>query len=224
MQTTLAFRNYGERVGSPQAQRAHAAFTAKRYSLPVESMPERLCKLKCTDKDYVLCCWLGWLGEFSFIVTKVHQPVEARRYSASSTTIFFSAAKLAVFFFCCFNFQSDTAALMASSASMLQCNLTGGSFKWAAMSEFLIDITSSTVLPLTHSVTTELLAMALPQPNVLNFDSMMRPVSSSTLICNRITSPQAGAPTSPCRTPSMPSMKIYSTDSNNNNKYNKSTV
>jgi hypothetical protein len=38
--------------------------------------------------------------------------------------------------------------------------------------------------------------MAEPQPNVLNLDSTIRP-SSSTLICSFITSPHAGAPTSP---------------------------
>jgi 2-iminoacetate synthase ThiH len=41
--------------------------------------------------------------------------------------------------------------------------------------------------------------MAEPQPNVLNFDSTILP-SSSTLICNFITSPHAGAPTSPYKT------------------------
>lgn len=75
--------------------------------------------------------------------------------------------------------------------------LDGGSFKWAAISEFLMAKISSTDFPLTHSVATELLAMAEPQPNVLNLESMIVPFSS-TRICNFITSPQAGAPTRPC--------------------------
>ena len=96
----------------------------------------------------------------------------------------------------CFAFQSLTAALIASSASIEQCNLTGGNFRCAAMSEFLIESTSSTFFPLTHSVATELAAIAEPQPKVLNFDSTIFP-SSSTLIWSFITSPHAGAPTSP---------------------------
>ncbi len=55
------------------------------------------------------------------------------------------------------------------------------------------------VLPLTHSVTSELDAMAEPQPKVLNLASWMTP-SSENLICSRITSPQAGAPTRPVPT------------------------
>ena len=46
-------------------------------------------------------------------------------------------------------FQSLTAALMASSASMLQCSLTGGRLRCLAMSLFLMVSTSSTALPLT---------------------------------------------------------------------------
>ena len=41
------------------------------------------------------------------------------------------------------------------------------------MSLFLIVSTSSSVLPFTHSVAMLLLAMAEPQPNVLNLDSTM---------------------------------------------------
>lgn len=47
-----------------------------------------------------------------------------------------------------FCFQSLTAALMASSASMLQCSLTGGRLRCLAMSLFLMVSTSSTALPL----------------------------------------------------------------------------
>ena len=54
---------------------------------------------------------------------------------------------------------------------MEQCNLTGGNFKCAAISVFLIANTSSTCFPFTHSVATEELAMADPHPNVLNLDS-----------------------------------------------------
>lgn len=68
---------------------------------------------------------------------------------------------------------SLTAALMASSASMLQCSFTGGRLRCLAMSLFLIVSTSSSVLPFTHSVAMLLLAMAEPQPNVLNLDSTM---------------------------------------------------
>ena len=50
-------------------------------------------------------------------------------------------------------------------------------------------------MPLTISVSKLLLAIALPQPYVLNLASIIMP--SSTLICNRITSPHAGAPTIP---------------------------
>ena len=80
-----------------------------------------------------------------------------------------------------FAFQSFTAARIASSANIEQCNFTGGNFKCAAISVFLIDRTSSTCLPLTHSVATDEEAIAEPQPKVLNFDSWMLP-SLSTLI------------------------------------------
>uniref|UniRef100_K3XAL0 Uncharacterized protein n=1 Tax=Globisporangium ultimum (strain ATCC 200006 / CBS 805.95 / DAOM BR144) TaxID=431595 RepID=K3XAL0_GLOUD len=91
------------------------------------------------------------------------------------------------------------AALMASSASILQCSLTGGSFKWLAMSVFLIFRHSSTVLPLSHSVATDDDAIAEPQPNVLNLESTIVPFSS-TSIWSFMTSPQAGAPTRPVPT------------------------
>jgi hypothetical protein len=96
---------------------------------------------------------------------------------------------------------------------MLQCSLTGGSFKCEAMSVFLIERHSSIDLPLIHSVATELhshlltasrqhtqitptylAAMADPHPKVLNLASSIVP-SSATRICSFITSPQAGAPT-----------------------------
>lgn len=48
-----------------------------------------------------------------------------------------------------FAWMSLTAALMASSASMLQCSLTGGKLKCLAMSEFLMVKTSSKLRPLT---------------------------------------------------------------------------
>ena len=50
-----------------------------------------------------------------------------------------------------------------------------------AISLFLMVTASSTCCPLTHSETTELLAMAEPHPNVLKHESTMLP-SSSTLI------------------------------------------
>lgn len=83
--------------------------------------------------------------------------------------------------------------------SLEQCNLTGGSDSSLAISVFFSLPASSMVLPFTHSVASELDAIAEPQPNVLNFASMILPFSS-TLICSFITSPQAGAPTSPVPT------------------------
>ena len=56
-----------------------------------------------------------------------------------------------------------------------------------------------TLFPFTHSVAKELDAIAEPQPNVLNFASIIFP-SSSTLIWSFMTSPQAGAPTRPVPT------------------------
>ena len=56
---------------------------------------------------------------------------------------------------CCFALKSFTAALMASSANIEQCSLTGGSFRCDAISEFLIDKHSSTDLPFIHSVANE---------------------------------------------------------------------
>ena len=88
---------------------------------------------------------------------------------------------------------------MASSASTEQWILTGGRLSSLATSVFLMCIASSTVLPLTHSVTSDEEAMAEPQPKVLNLASSMTPCSL-TRICSFMTSPQAGAPTRPVPT------------------------
>src|SRR5207244_13286480 len=56
----------------------------------------------------------------------------------------------------------------------------------------------STVRPFSHSVARLELAIAEPQPKVLNFASTMR--SFSTLICSFMTSPHSGAPTIPVPT------------------------
>ena len=60
---------------------------------------------------------------------------------------------------------SLTAALMASSASIEQCSLTGGSERWLAMSRLRmavadVSLSSAIVRPLTHSVATLEAAMA----------------------------------------------------------------
>jgi hypothetical protein len=78
------------------------------------------------------------------------------------------------------------------------CILTGGKESSFTISVFCIANASSSVLPLTHSVARLELAIAEPQPKVLNFASTI--FSSSTLICNFITSPHSGAPTSPVPT------------------------
>ena len=84
---------------------------------------------------------------------------------------------------------------MASSANRLcvtrqpslylQWSFTGGSFKWFEISVFLIVMASSRVFPFTHSLATELDAMAEPQPNVLNLASTIFP--SATLIYSSMT-------------------------------------
>ena len=91
------------------------------------------------------------------------------------------------------------ADLIASSANILQCSLTGGNFKYDAMSLFVIHPASCNDFPIIHSVVSELDAIALPQPKVLNLASEINP-SLFTYICNRITSPHAGAPTKPVPT------------------------
>lgn len=99
--------------------------------------------------------------------------------------------------------NSQVTVIRQSIASQMhlleQCSFTGGNDSSFAMSEFFNLPASSMVFPLTHSVANELDAMAEPHPNVLNFASMILPFSS-TLICNFITSPQAGAPTRPVPT------------------------
>src|SRR5262249_2943537 len=100
----------------------------------------------------------------------------------------------------CFFFQSVIAALIASSARTEQWIFTGGRLNSLTISVFLIASASASVLPFTHSVARLELAMALPQPKVLNFASSMTPLSSLTLICNFITSPHSGAPTRPVPT------------------------
>src|SRR5216684_4511787 len=53
------------------------------------------------------------------------------------------------------------------------------------------------VLPLTHWVASAELAIAEPQPNVLNSASSMTCVSELIFICSFITSPHSGAPSRP---------------------------
>src|SRR5712691_5472346 len=53
------------------------------------------------------------------------------------------------------------------------------------------------VLPLTHSVTSEELAIAEPQPNASNSASSMACVSELIFICSFITWPHSGAPSRP---------------------------
>src|SRR5712692_12040132 len=56
------------------------------------------------------------------------------------------------------------------------------------------------VLPLTHSVASEELASAEPQPRVLNSASSMTCVSELIFICSFITSPHSGPRTRPVPT------------------------
>lgn len=79
-------------------------------------------------------------------------------------------------------------------------HFTGGKHSSRAISVFLTLPASSSVIPLTSSVKYEELAMALPQPNVLNLTSEIVLFDGSTLIWSFITSPHAGAPTSPVPT------------------------
>ena len=62
------------------------------------------------------------------------------------------------------------------------------------MSLLVIRLASSTVLPMTISVSAELDAIALAQPNVWNFASAIRP-SAPSLNWNCSASPQARDPT-----------------------------
>lgn len=94
--------------------------------------------------------------------------------------------------------MSLTAALIASSASMEQCSLTGGSERCFAISAFLIVPTSSSDRPLTHSVATDDDAMAEPQPNVLKQESTMLPSASTRSAASSRPRTRARPPT-PCR-------------------------
>ena len=89
---------------------------------------------------------------------------------------------------------------MASSASTEQWIFTGGRLSSLTIATFLISSAWSTVLPFTHSVASEELAMALPQPKVLNLASSMTPVSGFTFNWSLSTSPHSGAPTMPVPT------------------------
>ena len=94
--------------------------------------------------------------------------------------------------------KSAIADLIASSASTLQWILTGGSESSSTIWVFEIWSASSSVLPLIHSVASDELAIAEPQPKVLNLASTMR--SPSTWIWSFMTSPHSGAPTTPVPT------------------------
>ena len=67
-----------------------------------------------------------------------------------------------------FYLTSSIAFFIASSANIEQCNFTGGSFKYLAISEFFISRASSIFMPLITYVAYEDEAIADPQPNVLN--------------------------------------------------------
>ena len=73
------------------------------------------------------------------------------------------------------------AACRASSASTEQCTFTGGSPPRESMTILLVICSaSSRVLPFTSSVALLEVAMAAPQPKVLNFTSVI--TLSSTLM------------------------------------------
>uniref|UniRef100_A0A1B0C5K0 Kazal-like domain-containing protein n=1 Tax=Glossina palpalis gambiensis TaxID=67801 RepID=A0A1B0C5K0_9MUSC len=128
-----------------------------------------------------------------------YEPVCAKAKNGSKERLLTFGNECVMGNYNCQHSDDPKAAFMASSANIEQCNFTGGSRNSLAISVFLSLPASSTVFPLTHSVANELLAMAEPQPNVLNFASIILPFSS-TLICNFMTSPQAGAPTKPVPT------------------------
>src|SRR3989338_3443304 len=71
----------------------------------------------------------------------------------------------------CFFFQSPSAAFIASSARTEQWILIGGRASSCTISVFFILAASSMVRPFSHSVAKLELAMAEPQPKVLNFAS-----------------------------------------------------
>ena len=88
------------------------------------------------------------------------------------------------------------AALMDCSARTEQWILCAGRPSSASTTALLDSCSaSSMVLPLIISVAMELVAMAEPQPKVLNFTSAIRP--SSTLIYIFIMSPHLALPISP---------------------------
>ena len=89
---------------------------------------------------------------------------------------------------------------MASSASTEQWIFTGRQAQLVDDVGVLDLERFVDVLPFSHSVASDELAMALPQPKVLNLASSIMPVSSLTLICSFITSPHSGAPTMPVPT------------------------
>src|SRR5690554_380202 len=80
-----------------------------------------------------------------------------------------------------FVFQSVMAAFTASSASTEQCTFTGGSASSLAMSVFFNSSACSTFLPLSHSVASELAAIAEPHPKVLNLASTIVPSSATRI-------------------------------------------
>src|SRR6185437_17034801 len=98
------------------------------------------------------------------------RPHRVGYFEASTVADAFSATP---FFF----FQSPMAARIASSASTEQWIFTGGSESSFTMSVFLMARASSTDRPLIHSVASEELAIAEPQPKVLNLASSMTWVS-----------------------------------------------
>ena len=86
---------------------------------------------------------------------------------------------------------------MACSASTEQCTLTGGRPSSASTTALLVSLSASlTGLPLIISVAIELVAMAAPQPKVLNLTSVMTSLSS-TLMYIFMMSPHLALPTSP---------------------------
>src|SRR5690554_3000 len=88
------------------------------------------------------------------------------------------------------------AAPRASAARLEQCILTGGRPSSAsATSRLVIFSASSTVFPMASSVIMLEVAMAAPQPKVLNLMSVI--MLFSTLIHIFIISPQRALPTSP---------------------------
>src|SRR5579859_5342131 len=113
----------------------------------------------------------GLLTAVAIVVTLPAQPswLCHRQILAYALAAAASTGTAEAFFF----FQSPMAARMASSASTEQWIFTGGSESSRTMSVFLMARASSTFLPLIHSVASDELAMAEPQPKVLNLASSM---------------------------------------------------